>query len=633
MRTDRAAAVKSCLADAERALLAGAVDEMAATVLRLVRLADLRTEDYLAAGRLVAKLAGGPFSETSQIRRVRVGVVGGYSTQMITAALRCSFLAEGLIAEIYEGPFGAFRQEMLDARSGLHAFRPQVLLVATGYRDLMSMPRGPHTPSECKRLVNEEVSAWRGLWHAVGDAAPAVSVLQHVFEAPYDNLRGVSERRLPWSPRRFVAEVNAKLIETAEDFVHFVDVDSLSAAVGRANWDESRLYYHAKLGWNPKYLPEYITLVMAAWRSTTGRTKKVLVVDLDDTLWGGVVADEGLDGIRLGPGTSEGEAYADFGRYLSAIAQRGVILAACSKNDPAVAEQVFRDHPHLPLRLGDFAAFVCNWENKAANLRRIAQEINVDLSSFVFADDNPAECDRVRQELPEVAVVHLSGDPAKFRALIDRHHYFDIPLLLESDVSRSRSYAGRIAANAMSARASGADDYLASLEMVAIVAPAGRAELPRLSQMQQKTNQFNLTSLRLNTAQLERLIDDPRTIVLVSSLSDKFTDHGLVASLVASRRGDDLHIIDWVMSCRVFSRTLEEFVMNVVMEHARDLDVGAIVGEYRPNGKNGVVADLYPRLGFRPVAADAEQRWSLNLSEARPCHTFVRAGAAAKAGR
>src|SRR3990170_2971012 len=341
-----------------------------------------------------------------------------------------------------------------------------------------------------------------------------------------------------------------------------------------------RLYYHGKFGFSPRFLPEYTVLLTAALRSTLGKTQKALILDLDNTLWGGVIGDDGLDGIRLGPDTPEGEAYQSYCRYIKGLGQRGVILGICSKNEFSIASEVFEKHPHMPLKLDDFAIVYCNWNDKASNLIEISKELNIDISTLVFVDDNPAECELVRQSLPEVFTIQMDGDPALFVRKLDHLHLFDSHGFSDADIKRAESYQARAKLATLRVTAPDIDTYLSSMEMRGEVWVARQEDLPRLTQMEAKTNQFNLTTRRWTSDQISRFMAAHDHDVLCFQLIDRFADHGLVGSMVISYQGSEARILSWLLSCRVFSRTCEEFMLSELVKRAQERGVHRIVGEY-----------------------------------------------------
>jgi FkbH-like protein len=341
--------------------------------------------------------------------------------------------------------------------------------------------------------------------------------------------------------------------------------------------------------------------------------KKLLILDLDNTLWGGVIGDDGVEGLELGPGTPKGEAFAGFQAYAKSLAARGVILAVCSKNEPGLAESGF-SHPGSVLVRGDFAAFACGWGDKPAAIRRIAAGLNLGLDALVFADDHVAECALVRAELPDVAVVELGPDPASFIARLEQGCWFDAQGLGAEDFARGQAYQARAQAADAQAGASGTDlaGFLRGLQMEAKIFVPDEASFGRLAQLEAKTNQFNLTTSRFTEPAIRAFAARDDALVLAATLKDKFGDHGLVACLIAEAEGDVFVIKNFVMSCRVFSRTLEELMMLHLIGEARRKNLIRLRGVFVPTAKNAVVADLFGRLGFKPTAA--ENVWERDLT-------------------
>lgn len=541
----------------------------------------------------------------------RVAVLGSYTTEPIANAARVALLREGYLAEVYEAAFNSYRQEILAPESALYAARPDAVIIAVsavGREDIGS----PVPDDAIESKLNEDVESWHLLWNTLADRL-GKPVLQHVFELPDEGLLGVAERRTRWTSTRHLEELNIRLLATAPGFVNWVDVDRLATSVGRWNWRDLRLHHHGRFGFSSRFLPEYTKLLGAVFRGVLGRSRKALILDLDNTLWGGVIGDDQLDGVRLGPGSADGSAYQAFCTYVKQLGQRGVILGICSKNDLAIATEVFEKHPHMPLKLRDFAAIVCNWNDKATNLANIAAELNIDVSSFVFVDDNPAECDLIRQRLPSVHTILMDGDPALFVRKLDQAHLFDAQALSREDLKRTESYQAREKARVLRKEAGDLDAYFASLDMKARIKRADALDLPRLAQMEMKTNQFNLTTRRLSLGQLVTMAASPDTVVLAVFLSDRFTDHGLVSYVAAAVTTGKLVITDWVMSCRVFSRTLEHFTFNHIVEHARVHSIPVIEAIFNPTSKNRVIDGLLESLGFSCMGTVPEGPWRYDI--------------------
>lgn len=600
-----------------RGSLSSSVDMSLRTLRDQVRTHPLQGFELEMLGRF---LRDAPAVSDAALSALRVAIVSGYTSEPLANAIRVALLAEGFRAEVYEAPFGVYRQEMLSPNSGLYAFEPNLILIVAPATDITGMPAEPVSQDDVEVALDREVEQWLSLWAELVKRSNA-TILQHTFDIPDNTFLGIAERCAPWSPARFIAALNDRLIKAASGTVFWVDVDNLATTVGRHNWHDPRLKYHGKFGFSTKFLPEYATLLGGALRSAQGHTRKALIVDLDNTLWGGVIGDDGLDGIRLGPDTPEGEAYQAFCQYVGDLGRRGVILGICSKNEIANVAEVFEKHRHMPLRLDEFAVVRCNWDDKASNLTAIARELNIDVSALVFVDDSPAECELVRQALPAIHVIQLDDDPAFFVRRLDGEHLFDSQGYSAEDIKRAESYQARAKLVTLRAAAPDLDSYLSSLDMRGEVWVARQEDIPRLAQLEAKTNQFNLTTRRWSSDQISRFVIAHDHDVLCFQLIDCFANHGLVGMMIVSYQGTEARILSWIMSCRVFSRTCEEFMLTKLVERAQERGVLRIVGEYIATEKNNVVASLFTRLGF--VVTDDSGLFVLGMSNASLPQTFV----------
>ncbi len=553
------------------------VDPVAAT-----KLSDI----FVQGTRLLARKDGS----------LRIAVIGSVTTDMLARAIALGASQEGAEAVIHQANFGTWRQEALDPGSALHRFRADIVVVATDWRDLVTeLPLGA-AADEVAAAVARKVQGLRQVWDAILRGAPACRIVQHLPAVAIEAPGGIAEERIAASSRRQLMLARATLLEQGPD-VLFLDLDGLAA--------DPAAYYGAKLPFAQDGLVDYLFRFRSAMRQATSRVKKVLALDLDNTLWGGVIGDDGVDGLVLGAETPRGEAFAAFQTYAKDLNARGIVLAVCSKNDPEIALTGFA-HAGSVLKRDDFAAFECNWTDKASALRRIARTLNLGTDSIVFCDDNPVECALVREALPEATVVELGEDPAQFIARVARGRWFEMQHVSGEDLARREAYAAREQAAAALEDAPDLDSFLAGLAMRGRVFVAEGKEIARIAQLEGKTNQFNLTLRRHPLAMVEGFAASDEAIVLGATLADKFGDHGLVSSMIALVEGDTLVIDSWLMSCRVFSRSLEQFVMRHLIEMAAARGLTRIVGLFVAGPKNDVVADLYPRLGF---TADGEDRW------------------------
>jgi FkbH-like protein len=551
---------------------------------------------FTSAGRIGAASTAQDWSGPRQ----RVAVIGSLTPDFSAKAIACAIYREGVLPQLYLGRYGAYVQELLDPASDLHAFAPEAVVIAPDYRDVVTVLPIGASSDDVAAAIDAKAASFERLWRAAERIG--ATVYQQTIVPPERGFRGMADRLAPASEANQVDALNRALLERGAERVRFVDVERAARAIGLARWAPERFYVNGKVPFDPQFLPVYLRVFGAAWRGANARAKKALVLDLDNTLWGGVIGDDGVESIALGPDTPAGEAFSAWGAYVKGLSARGVVLAVCSKNDPQIAATGFT-HPHSAFALDDFAAFECSWGDKATALRGIAKRLNLGLDALVFADDNAAECDLVRRELPEVGVVELGADPTAFVGLLERDGWFEHDRYTREDAGRSASYAARRQLEDAVESVSDLGAFLSELEMVGTFVPADETSLPRLAQLEQKTNQFNLTTRRYDEPSLRAMLarDDVRAFAF--SLRDRHADHGLVSSMIVFREGDAWRIDSWLMSCRIFSRTAEQFMLARLLEAARAEGVTRILGEYVATEKNGVASGLYSALGFVPDPA------------------------------
>jgi FkbH-like protein len=419
------------------------------------------------------------------------------------------------------------------------------------------------------------------------------------------------------------------MAEQAPAAVTIHDVDHLAALSGRWRWSDDRFYHQAKLPCSPESLVDYAHSLASLILANLGAVKKCLVLDLDNTLWGGVIGDDGIGGIRLGQGDAEGEAFAAFQKYVKSLAERGIILAVCSKNDEAIAREVFEKHSEMVLRLEDISCFMANWNDKAANLIRISEQLNIGLNSLVFFDDNPAERSIVRRLLPEVAVPEVPDNSAYYIEALDRHRFFEALTISEEDLKRTEFYKAEVRRDALQSAAIDLDAFLRSLDMVARIEAINPATIERTAQLINRSNQFNLTTRRYSVADMIKLHADPNWITRTVSLRDRFGDNGLISVLLARIDADALIIDTWLMSCRVLKRGVERMLLNHIVAAARERGLLRVVGEYIPTAKNDLVRNHYRELGFAEIrgALPGNKYWELRVrDEWQPRAHFILEG-------
>jgi FkbH-like protein len=403
------------------------------------------------------------------------------------------------------------------------------------------------------------------------------------------------------------------------DNVFTVDTDHIASWHGKRGWFDERLWFHSKSFCHPEALPQVAGQAVDIFRAVRGKGVKCIALDLDNTLWGGTIGDDGLEGIRLGE-LGEGEAYVRFQTWLKELSDRGIILGVCSKNDDERAREPFRRHADMVLREAHISCFIANWNDKAGNLRELSRRLNIGLDSIVFLDDSPFERNLVRELVPEVSVPELPQDPAEFVPYLESLNLFEATQFSDEDRQRTAFYRGNVLRETEQERFADVGAYLASLRMEAKFERFDDLHLPRITQLVQRTNQFNLTTIRHSAAELKQFAEDPDYFPFYVTLSDRFGDNGLISVVIGRRDGDELELVTWLMSCRVIARRLEEFVLDQLVELARDAGLSTLRGRFVPTKKNGLVAGHFASLGFATAdeLADGSSTWRLDVDDHAP---------------
>jgi FkbH-like protein len=563
--------------------------------------------------------------------RERLAVLGSATLDHLTPGIRVGALRRRLWVEVHCGGYGQYRQEILDPASDVRRFAPHTVLFSIAASHAAPELPPDATPEQVETTLTAVIDEFRSLWKRARAELKAAVVHQSFLNVT-EPLFGSFDRLTPGAPWRVVERMNQLLADAARaDGVALLDIERAAQEDGRDAWFDVARMLQAKQEIAPQSGPAYGELLARVLCARRGLSKKCLVLDLDNTLWGGVLGDDGVENLVLGQGSAAGEAHLALQRYARRLRQRGVILAICSKNDPVKAEEAFTSHPEMLLKRSDVAAFVANWDDKARNLETIAQQLNIGIDSLVFVDDNPAERARVRQALPQVAVPELPVDVSGYTRRVAEAGYFEAVGFTAEDRQRADDYAHNAQREALRGSVQSIDEFLHGLQMTAVCGPIAMVDLPRVTQLINKTNQFNPTTRRYSTEQIVELLGASGTLSLQLRLRDRFGDNGLVSVLILrSVEGDpeSLEIDTWVMSCRVFGRQLEQAALNIIAESARSAGVREIVATYAPSAKNSVVSDLYERFGFQRVPSpglpEGASRWSLVLASYTPGTTQIK---------
>jgi FkbH-like protein len=565
-------------------------------------------------------------SATPGLQDVRIAVLCGSTANELADLLEVLLLAEGFRPEIYQSDYNRYYEDAVLTPEALVAFRPDLVYVHTSCLNLRGFPPLSASPAELDDAVAAEVSRFASIWRSLGERT-GCQIIQNNFEEPPTRTLGSLDAVSLGGHTRFVHAMNLELARHAQGsrrlLVH--DIHGLSARIGLSQWFDWRRWYAYKILTTADAGLALARSLTAMIRAVYGKSKKCLVLDLDNTLWGGVIGDDGPESIKIGRETPEAEAFTAFQEYCLALRERGVLLAVCSKNEEETAKKGLA-HPDSVLKLEHFAAFRANWSPKPENIQSIAAELNLGVDSFVFVDDNPAERALVAAQLPAVAVPDVGSEVVAFAAVLDAAQYFEPVAISSEDLQRAELYAQNRQRASLQATFATYGDYLDSLGMVAEIDVFRPEYLDRIAQLTNKTNQWNLTTVRHTRAEIEALAADPARLTLYGRLTDVFGDNGLVSVVVGRREHVTLHIDLWLMSCRVLKRDMEIAMLDALAARARAMGAGTLAGYYRKTAKNGMVADHYEKLGFQLVSRDPatlDSTWLLSLSGYEPRNRHI----------
>jgi FkbH-like protein len=547
-------------------------------------------------------------------KTVKVALLGGASTELLEGPLTLAMNALGLDCHMHHCAYNTYAQEMLEVTSATAKFKPEVAVVVNSPANIPGWPAPADKPQNVRQMVEDVCQYWLELCSRLHEHTQCEIILNNFHMLPTRPLGNLGTK-LPWEANNFLRRVNLELGDRAPAYVHINDVESLSAYYGLAQWFDLRYWFHAKQPVSFQCLVPYVRNTARIIGALFGCTAKCLVVDLDNTLWGGVVGDDGLEGIVIGEGSAVGEAYKAFQEYLLKLKQCGILLAVCSKNEEANALSPFLHRPEMVLKRGDFVSFKANWLSKPDNLYAIATELNLGLQSLVFVDDNPAEREHIRLRLPDVKVVDLSNDPTDYPRLLDQTGWFESTVLSTEDQQRTRQYHENMQRTQLRDSTADYTTYLASLQQKAVIRPFEAVHLDRITQLINKSNQFNLTTLRQSRSQVKELMDNRDVLTAYIRVADRFGDNGLISVFFASKKEDELWIDEWLMSCRVLKRGVEQLLCNYIVEKARKMGIASLRGVFIPTSKNDLVRDHYKSLGFTWVKNEQHNatHWRLEV--------------------
>lgn len=545
----------------------------------------------------------------------RIAILGGSTATEFALLLELLLLEEGIQPVFFFSDYNQYFEEAVLDPSRLIKFKPKIVIVYTSSANIRAWPPLEASEDDFDAHSGAEVRRFAAIWNALEESVGGM-IIQNNFEPPQQRLLGNLEAVSPSGRVRYVNALNSEIAREAWKRANVIinDLNASAASVGLKNFHDPKRWFSYKIFSTPEGNLEIAKSAAAIVRAIYGRTRKCLVLDLDNTLWGGVIGDDGPEKIKIGRETAEAEAYTAFQEYCLRLRSRGILLAVCSKNSEAIARQGF-EHPDSVLKLQHFSCFKANWEPKHENIKAIASELNVGLDSLVFVDDNPAEREIVSAQLPMVAVPNVSSDITNFIPVLEDERYFEPVRLSQEDFQRPNQYAENTQRASLEGRLQNYGEFLDSLDMKAEIGPFQPVYLDRITQLINKTNQFNLTTRRYTQAEVETIASDPRYITLYGKLKDKFGDHGLISVIIGRKEERGLHLDLWLMSCRVLKRGMELAMLDSLVEAGRKQGIQKICGYYIPTDRNGLVAGHYAGLGFERSGGDEQQSiWKLDLA-------------------
>ncbi len=558
--------------------------------------------------------------------KLRLAVMADCAAQHLQPLLRALFHRKGICVEIYEGAFAATDLEVRNPASALYEFHPEVVVVLHSVQALRDRF---YRRGDSESFHNELFQQLTGIWDSITSTSRAL-IVQSTFVTPIERFFGNYDRKINTSFSSTVSLLNSFIVDESRQRRNLLllDLESIASWTGRRSWFDERLWALGKSLCSLDNLPLVAQGIVDIAVAARGQAIKCIVLDLDNTLWGGIVGDDGPHGVRIGS-HGDGEPFFRLQCFLKELKKRGILLAVCSKNERANALAPFLENSEMVLTLDDFVMFVANWNNKPENIQAIRQELNIGLDSMLFLDDSPFERASVRTMLPDVIVPELPEDPAEWVKSLSELNPFEVASFSAEDMQRSDLYLQEARRRTASETAPSFEAFLESLDMTIEVERFVPKHLGRIAQLLQRSNQFNLTTRRLNEAECEAMmLDADGYIPWYATLKDRFGDHGLISIVVLrpEPETETLAVTDWLMSCRVLGRGVEEYLMNSVVDQARQMNLRTIRASYIPTPKNDMVKDFFGRFGFTKVSQTPEGAtdWTLNISSYEDRHVLIR---------
>ena len=550
----------------------------------------------------------------------KIAILGGSTTNEVADQLGLFLLQYGIEAEFYQSEYAQYWQDAMFGTPELDDFHPDVIYIHTNWRNLTALPTTADSEAAIDAMLDEQYAHFETMWQAL-EQKFACPVIQNNFDRPNFRLMGNRDIWDPHGRSNFISRLNQKFYAYAASHEHFYinDIDYLSADYGLTAWGDAFFWHMYKYAMSMQAIPDFAFHLSHIIKAVFGKNKKAFVLDLDNTLWGGIVGDDGPENLEIGQETSMGQVYQEFQGYLKEHKKIGVLLNVDSKNEEENALAGLK-HPEGILKPEDFIVIKANWLPKSQNLTEIASELNIGRDALVFVDDNPAEREIIRQHVPETAVPEMTdGDqvnPDQFIRILDKNAYFEAVTLSEDDKHRNEMYKANAMRKEQEESFGNYSDFLKSLEMEAVIRGFEPVYYSRIAQLTNKSNQFNLTTKRMTQAEVEQMAQDPGYITLYGKLKDKFGDNGVVSLVIGKKNGDTLELILWLMSCRVLKRDMEQAMLDTLVWQSRESGIRKLHGYYYKTAKNAMVKDFYGAMGFQKLSEkDGDSEWEYVIPE------------------
>ncbi|GAA4319357.1 HAD-IIIC family phosphatase [Mucilaginibacter gynuensis] len=547
-------------------------------------------------------------SETQKV--IKVAILSDSASQLITQAIKGYGVEHNVNFNIFEADYNQIDRQVFDPSSELYEYEPDFVIILRS-TERLSKYFYKLDKAEKENFAANQIDYIDGLYQTIGSRLKSRVIINNYLELN-DGVFGNFASKVSSSLLYQLKKLNFKLMEFSQERknLFLLDLDALVTKTGYLQSFDPKMYFSADMVFSIDFLPYLAKNISDIILAITGTFKKCVILDLDNTTWGGIIGDDGIDGIQIGD-LGSGKIFSEFQLWVKQLKQRGIIVAVCSKNTEEIALEPFKSHPEMVLRLEDIAVFVANWENKADNIRHIQSILNIGMDSIVFIDDNPFERELVKKEIPEVTVPTLPDDAAEYLLFLKSLNLFETASFTEGDEQRTLQYQEEAKRSSLMKSFANEEEFLANLDMVSEVKAFEGFSIPRVSQLSQRSNQFNLRTVRYTEEDLVNMSKDKNYFTYSYTLKDKYGDNGLIAFVVLKQIDETtLFVENWAMSCRVLKRGMELFTLDTIAEDAKLNGFTKIIGEYIPTKKNMMVKEHYPSLGFEPVSEDS---YVLNL--------------------